>query len=311
MPRILKPKAIGVIIALILAGNTCLGQINALRQQIERIIEPIKATVGVAIVKGQDTVVLNGNHHYPMQSTYKFHLALAVLNRIDGGLLSLDQKIHVGKDELLPDTYSPLREKYPDGDIDIPLKEILTYTVAESDNNGCDILFRLAGGVEEVNRYIRATGAGAINIAATEEAMHKDWDTQYSNWSTPLATARLLEKFYQKELLSGANHSFLWNTMVSTTTGPRRIKGMLPKSTIVGHKTGSGPKQGTLTSACNDIGIVLLPNGQHFTIVVFIANTKEEDETNEKIIAEIAKAAWNHFISNSCCDPMVINVKIK
>ncbi len=84
----------------------------------------------------------------PMLSVFKFHIALAVLNQVDKGNLTLDQKILIKKSDLLENTWSPLREKYPDGNVELPLSEIITYTVAQSDNNGCDILLRLIGGTK-------------------------------------------------------------------------------------------------------------------------------------------------------------------
>ncbi len=292
-------KKIITFIVLALNASFISAQQNPLQQQIEAIIRSKQATVGVAVIgeDEKDPITVNNEHHYPMQSTYKFHLALAVLDQVDNNALSLEQKIHVTGKDLLPDTHSPLRDKYPRGNVDLPLMEILKYTVAQSDNNGCDILFRLLGGVEKVNRYVHDTGIREISIAATEEDMHKDWDIQYTNWSTPLATAQLLEKVYHGKLLSPGSRSFLWNTMVETSTGTQRIKGLLPKDAVVAHKTGSGPTKDNIIAACNDIGIVMLPSGKHFTIVVFIADSKEASNANESIIAEIAKTTWNYFLA--------------
>lgn len=47
-----------------------------------------------------------------MQSVYKFHIALAVLDRVEKGELSLSQSITVRRDELRPGKWSPLRDKY-------------------------------------------------------------------------------------------------------------------------------------------------------------------------------------------------------
>lgn len=38
------------------------------------------------------------------------------------------------------------------------------------------------------------------------------------------------------------------------------------------------------------MGIVFLPNGEYFIISVFVKASKENFDTNEKIIADIAKA---------------------
>ncbi len=73
----------------------------------------------------------------------------------------------------------------------------------------------------------------------------------------------------------------------------------MPKSTIIAHKTGtSGTNEKSgIAAATNDIGIVFLPNGKHYFISVFIANSTENSETNEKIIADISILTWNYFIS--------------
>ena len=84
--------------------------------------------------------------------------------------------------------------------------------------------------------------------------------------------------------------------MKETSTGTNRIKGQLPENTVVAHKTGtSGTNKEGLTAAVNDIGIVFLPDGQHFYISVFVTNSTENADTNEKIIADISKAAWDYF----------------
>ncbi|MCK9211090.1 MAG: class A beta-lactamase, subclass A2 [Ignavibacteriaceae bacterium] len=271
-------------------------QKDTLRTKIEHIIEVAKGNVGVAIISlgNNDTLTINGDSKFPMQSVYKFPLALAVLDKVDKGILSLDQKIFVKKEELLPNTWSPLREKYPEGNVNITLDELLTYTVSVSDNNGCDILFRLLGGPKIVNGYIHNLGITNIAVAATEEEMHKDGKVQFSNWCTPYAMGQLLSLFYHNKILSTKNGKYLMQIMVKTSTGTKRIKGLLPTGTIVAHKTGSsGSNEAGVIGALNDVGIVTLPNGNHFVIVVFISNSTAEEAVCENVIAKVTKAVWD------------------
>jgi len=126
--------------------------------------------------------------------------------------------------------------------------------------------------------------------------MHKDWNAQFSNWTTPKAATDLLVAFSTKNILSESSFNFLLKTMIETSTGKNRIKGQLPEGTIVAHKTGSsGSNDEGITAAANDIGIVSLPNGKHFAISVFGTNSRENDEANEKIISDIAKVTWDYF----------------
>ncbi len=273
-------------------------QKDALRIQLEQISQSAKGNVGVAVrhLENGDTLTLHGKRHYPMQSVYKFPLAMAVLDQVDGGKLSLGQKIHVTQKDLLPNTWSPLREKYPNGNVDVTLAELLRYTVSQSDNNGCDILFRLLGGTKQVNDYVHGLGVKGIAIVATEEEMHQDWNVQFTNWSEPVAMLSLLQLFYELKQLSKASSDFLWKIMVETTTGPNRMKGLLPKEAVVAHKTGtSGTNDKGISAATNDAGIVTLPNGEHFAIVVFVANSPADEKTREAVIARITRAVWDHF----------------
>ena len=274
-------------------------QTESLRQRIEQITSTRSADVGVSIVglDGKDLVSINGDKHYPMQSVFKFHIALTVLNEVDNGRLALNQEVELKKSDLLPNTWSPLREKYGDGNVKIPLSEILQYTVAQSDNNGCDILLRLVGGTKRVGEYIHRIGITDFSIQANEEEMHREWNIQFSNWTTPSATTDLLKIFHDRKILSQSSFDFLWKTMIETTTGRNRIKGELPAGTPVAHKTGtSGTNDEGITAAVNDVGIVTLPNGKQFAIAIYVSNSKENSETNEKIIAEISRAAWDYFI---------------
>ena len=265
-------------------------QMAKLNSQIEQITKGKQAKVGVAILDfdGKDTLTMNGAGHFPMQSVFKFHLALAVLNQIDKGKLSLNQKIFVKKADLHPNWWSPLRDKYPNGNVYVLLSELLSFTVSQSDNNGCDILFNLVGGPKKVNDYIHSLGIKEVAITSNEEVMQADWNVQYTNFSTPVAAVKLLEKFHKKHILSKNSEAFLWKIMAETTTGATKIKSLLPKNTVFAHKTGwSGTNKDGLTGATNDIGIVTLPNGKQFAIAVFVTNSMEKETTNDRMIAEI------------------------
>lgn len=292
------------VLFFVLAISTTYAQtIDTLRQKIKEIVLSRNAVVGISIIgnNGNDTLTMNGDTYFPMQSVFKFHIALAVLSEVDKGQLSLQQKITIAKKELLPNTWSPIREKYPEG-ATLTLSEVLGYTISQSDNNGCDILLRLIGGPEKVESYFVRNHFTAISIKASEEEMSKAWDIQFQNQTTPKAANEVLTSFYYNKLklLSPASYDFMWEIMKKTDTGKNRLRGQLSGATVVAHKTGtSGTNKMGITAAVNDIGVVFLPNGQPYFISVFVTNSKENIETNEKIIADISKAAWDYFVNKT------------
>ncbi len=269
----------------------------ALKKQLQEIASGFDGTIGVAVLDLQNgtMVTLNEDNHFPMQSVFKFPLAIAVMDQVDKGKLSLDQKITLNQKDLLPDTYSPLRDKYQGKNASVSIKEILGYTVSHSDNNGCDVLFRLLGGPQQVNNYIHSIGIKDIAIVATEEEMHKEWNVQFTNWCTPVAMTNLLKTFYQGSALSKTSHDTLLKIMEETTTGAKRIKALFPEGTVFAHKTGTSDTKDGVTAAINDVGIATLPDGRHFAITVFASNSKATTENIEAVVAKVGKAAWDSF----------------
>ncbi len=275
------------------------------RHQLDEIISGKSATVGLSIhiLETGDTISVNGDLRFPMQSVYKFHLALAVLDLVDKGKLALHQKLFLKKGDLLPDTHSPLRDKYPNGNVSVSLDEVLRYTVGQSDNNGCDILFRLVGGTKYVNRYIKKIGIQGVAIVGTEEEMHRNYRVQFDNYSSPKSATALLLKFGEGKVLHKTSMEYLMNIMQNSASGPKKLKGLLPSETVVAHKTGySGTDGRGLTYATNDIGIVTLQNGNHMLISVFVSMSKEEERVNDQLIAELARIAFDRFSTKNTPD---------
>lgn len=270
---------------------------NELRKQLNRIIATKHATIGISIksIEDKDTLSINGNLKAPMMSVFKFHIALAVLNKVDEGKLSLTQEIFIKKKDLHENTWSPMREDFPNGNVNMTLDKLLRYTVSHSDNNGCDILINLVGGTKAVQKFINKQGISDFVIKVNEEQM-KSWEKLYVNTTTPLSTTELLEKFYKGEVLKETTTKYLYQIMTETSRGLTWMKAGLPEGTELAHRTGiSGTNDDNLRVAMNNVGIVKLPNGKHFILSVYLKNITETQQDTEKIIADIARATWDYF----------------
>ncbi|WP_114820999.1 CGA/CIA family class A beta-lactamase [Chryseobacterium sp. KLBC 52] len=273
-------------------------QTSLLEQKINSILKNKKATVGVSVLGFENGFTYNKNadKKLPMQSVFKFHIAAAVLNDVDQGKLSLDQKIKLDQSNLLENTWSPLRDQYAGKNAEVPLSEVIEYTVAKSDNNGCDILLRLLGGTQTVQKFMDSKGVKGFQIKYNEEDMHKDWNVQYENYSTTKSAVDVLKKFYDGKLLSKKSTDYLMKVLWSTSTGLNKMVEQLPKNTLVARKTGaSGKNNAGLTGAENEIGIVTLPNGKHYALAVFVSNSTETDAVNCRMISDISREVWEYF----------------
>jgi beta-lactamase class A len=282
-----------------LSINSAFAQQNTLRDQIVELAKPAKGIVGVSVLglENRDTLNYNGSAQLVMHSVMKVPIAMAVLHLVDSGVLKLDEPLRIKKKDLPETSVSPLREKYPDGG-NVSYRELITDMISFSDNDACDILLKKIGGPDQVDLYLRSIKIRGINLETSEAEMAAKWEVQYTNWSKPVDMVKLLDAFYNGKALLPASRDFFYKIMAETTTGPKRIKGLLPEGTIVAHKTGtSGTNDAGLTPATNDVGIITLPNGKHVAIAVFVCNSTADEATREGVIAKIAEAVYEHELS--------------
>jgi beta-lactamase class A len=127
-------------------------------------------------------------------------------------------------------------------------------------------------------------------VLDTEQAFTRDHSLQFRNYATPDAAVALLRALHERRGVSEASQALLLKLMTESTTGPKRLKGLLPPGTLVAHKTGTSGTEKGITAATNDIGIITLPNGKHLAIAVFVADSPADEATREGVIAKIALA---------------------
>jgi beta-lactamase class A len=287
------------VTALLLVNIAASAQ-SVLQDSLRNIARLAKGTVGVAYkMAGEPSYEgINTTTHLPMQSVYKFHLALYFLDQVDQKKYALDQLIPIDKLDWEPKEWSPIRDQYKTRPPSLPLQQLLAAIILNSDNVACDILFRAAGGPAAVNAYIKGLGITDISIAATEKEMHHGWTVQYTNWTTPAAMLTLLEKFDGGKLLSRQNTGLLLKWMSESPRIPNRLKGLLPTGTPVAHKPGTSDLSPEgIAAATNDVGIITLPNKKHLLIAIFVSDAKAAEATREYVIARIALLVYQANIN--------------
>ena len=239
---------------------------------------------GACIIKG-DVVTSFGNSfekRYEMNSVMKFPQAIYVAHFLDSCGISLDERVTVKKQDLEQDTWSPMLNMM-DEEREFSYGELLALSLQQSDNNACDLLFKLCGGPKDVQNYLRNLGFKDIRLKWTEKQMHSKPQRSRGNWCTPSDMAELLNWFYC-ERQSSPVLMYIWDLMLNCETGNNRIKAALPSGAQLAHKTGTGFSKGKTLRGINDVGIVVMPNGDYYPIAIFIKHTKREEE-----VAEIAK----------------------
>ena len=245
-----------------------------------------RGDVGVAVVHVESggEAAFQAEKQLPLYSVFKLPLAVVVLREVEAGRLRLDQKVRVTPEEIVPGWQGNTdlwREP-----VERTVAELLELSIARSDNTSSDKLLSLVGGSEAVTRLTQSLGLADITIQSTV----REYVTQGGKNNTGSARdlARLLAKIRKGEVLGPQQTALLLGMMERATTGVRRLRGDLPAGTKVADKTGTGE------NATNDVGLIALPEGRgHLAMAVLISNSKLTAGEQEKLIAELARAAYD------------------
>ncbi len=305
------------------ASPSANGDTAKVAKRIELITDELAGEVGfAATISGADTVIsLNGDEPFPMASTFKVAIAVAVLTRVDKGELRLDQLV-----DITPDMYvvgsNVLAQNFVHPGLKLSVANLIEIMIIESDNSATDIIIKLAGGPAAVTKNLRDIGIngqridrntaeiirdfaklpGPATVAVADEAakadpdfesraddINLDFEKDPRDQSTPKAMLDLLLAIDNGTALSAESRDFLIGSMSRTRTGKGRLKGMLPEGMPVEHKTG------TVGGVANDVGYVTFPDGRRMVIAVFTKSSTTPAADQERAIAETARTLYDYY----------------
>ena len=214
--------------------------------------------------------------------------------------------------------------RFPAGGISLSISNLLDLALTGSDNTASDVILDLAGGPKRVTELLRRAGIEGMRIDRTakqvlsdlagirESPSTEEWTLErfYSlrdsvsdenrvaaleryfkddrDTTTSIDMVTFLRLLVGEELLKPGTTSHMLSLMENCSSGPKRLKGKLPKDVVVAHKTGT-LTQKTIT----DVGILALPGGGQLVVAVFIKSPKISDSDCEDVIANIARAAYD------------------
>ena len=263
----------------------------ALSERFKALCGSVDGDVSVAVVHVESGRMADfeGTKQLPLYSVYKLPVAITILQEVEKKKLSLEKTVRVTPDDVAPgsqfntDLWRQPGEK--------TVAELLEFSIVRSDNTSTDKLLQLIDGPAAVTERMRAFGFSNINIkySSREFAAHRD----KPNTATASDLAQLLAKLQKGDLLQQPQFSLLFGFMERARTGgERRLRANLPSGTQVAEKTGTGD------STTNDVGLISLPEGKgHLAMAVLINGPKPALEAQEKLIAELARTAYDYYVS--------------
>lgn len=223
---------------------------------------------------------------FPLASTFKLPLVMAVLSRVDRGAERLDRAISFHASEIL--AYSPDVARQPKGGT-LTVAQLCAAAIEHSDNTAANLLLKTVGGPPGVTAYLRGLGDHVTRLDRTEPALNESVPGDPRDTTTPDAMASLLARLVREPLLSPASKATLFGWLRATTTGGARIRAGVPKSWTVGDKTG------TTNSGGNDVAILWRPRGAPIVLAVYSTGVKARDDERDAAIADVARIVVRRF----------------
>ena len=223
---------------------------------------------------------------FPLASTFKLPLVMAVLARTDRGIERLDRKLAFRAGEILP--YSPAEARFPRGG-SLTIAELCAAAIEQSDNTAANLLMATLGGPAGVTSYVRGLGDSVTRLDRTEPALNTTAPGDPRDTTTPFAMASLLARLVRDPILSPASKARLFGWMRNARTGLTRIRAGVPPGWTAGDKTG------TTNTAGNDVAILWPRTGAPIVLAVYFAEVHAADETRDAAIASVAREVIRRF----------------
>ncbi len=263
---------------------------STLKAAIDEILLKFPATLTPHIYyydpADKSFVSINGYEAVSAASMIKFPILMSYLQNIDEGRLTGDAPILY--EEFLKASGAGDLQYQPSGDV-FPANDVAQHMIQVSDNTCTNMILHAIGDAESTNDRFRTWGLTTTTI--------RNWlpDLDGTNRISMYEMASLLQNLEQGTLLSPASRQTAINIMMGTHNR-RLIPGLLPKDTLIAHKTGD------IGTALGDVGIVYLPategaNPTQSYILAIQVDRPYNDYSARDLIQQIALATYEHTLA--------------
>jgi beta-lactamase class A/uncharacterized membrane protein len=265
---------------------------------IERITRSVNATWGIyakSLETGEE-IAIDADRQMDTMSVIKIPLMVEVFQQIKDGKFTLKDKYTLTEADVLPGT-GILRSLDPGAVVTV--RDLITLMNIVSDNTATDVLYRMVGGPDSVNRRMESLGLtktrapapsrawfDALRAAPSAADFHRAGKHPYG-LSTPREIGTLLERMERGTLVDKAASDQMLQIMrgqIYRSRIPRLVSGFR-----IPHKTGD-----FLPYIANDVGVLESP-GTNVVISVFTANHFGSGDTLEEAIGRIAAEIASYF----------------
>ncbi|HSU26869.1 MAG TPA: serine hydrolase [Chitinophagaceae bacterium] len=267
-----------------------------LRQKIVAELSKEKGVFAVVFkeIDGRHEIRINDTLTYHAASTMKTPVMAEVYREVAEGKIRLDDPV------LLKNEFKSLVDGSPysldstdDSETDLykhlgetrPVKELLFKMIAVSSNFSTNLIMEKVG-AKNVTCYMEGLGATGIHVLRGVED-GKAFALGMNNTVTARGLAVLFEKLGLYKIGDKATSTAMLD-ILSAQHFSEIIPAGCPPGTKVAHKTGS------ITGVQHDSGIVYMPDGRKYVLVILSKNL-EDEKSAIPAMARVSKMIWDYM----------------
>ena len=272
--------------------------LQRLQASIERTTKSVNATWGVFVksLETNEEIAIGADQQMETMSTIKIPLMVEVLQQVKAGRFTLSDKYTFAQADSQPGTGTIQRL---DPGAVMTVKDLVTMMIIVSDNTATEVLYRMVGGPDVVNKRMDALGLGrtramsvpaawfaALRAAPSSEQFYREGKHPFG-MTTPREMGRLLEMMERGALVDKPSSDLMLQIMraqLYRTRIPRYVNGYR-----IPHKTGD-----FLPFVGDDVG-VLEGDGHTIVISIFTGNHFGSGEALENAIGLVARDVADYF----------------
>ena len=144
-----------------------------------------------------------------------------------------------------------------------------------------------------MTEFARAHGDPATILSRTEPTLNTAIPADTRDTTTPSAMAEDLRTLALGSALKPASRNKLTKWMVECRTGDACLRAGIPRSWVIGDKTGSGGRKNDLgdRDTRNDIAIVWPPGRAPLVIATYLTGSKVSSDRSAAALAAVGRIA--------------------
>lgn len=266
-------------------ASACAHRFASMQRDFAAAVAGIQARVGGRIgaymldTQSQMELAFNAREIFAMCSTFKLMLAAAILKRVEAGALSLEDRLPVRPEDMVP--YAPITSTHVAAG-SMSVHDLCAAAVTLSDNAAANILLKPIGGPAALTQFLRGIGDRATRLDRTEVELNTNLPGDPRDTTTPQAMVLSMEKVLLGEVLSMQSRLQLIAWLRQSTTGTLRLRSALPADWKAGDKTGNGAN-----GAANDLMIAWPPGRSAVIGAVYMSESQAQLSVLDRAHAEI------------------------